>query len=497
MESGSKAENTASDYTVSDEALRLKEVGNKLLRQGKLEEAIKAYSDIISIEPNYHIGYSNRSAAHMHANEFQKAYEDARKCVELAPDFDKGYSRLAAALMRLQRYDTAVFAVLRGLAVNSSNEILKELLEKLTSNLANKFLLGTWHGKTGKGLEQQMEFREGNILKLNLLHRYTWAQYSLYVPGSDGPVNYEMLSSGQLPPINIDVYPNEPGNPMPLPPIPHILRIYRRDLNVNPTVNYSIYDASLQEGDEEYRGFDLDAESEGNQFAYRIAICSPESFEQRPTTFSHDSTCVLRPLKPGEDPMGKCVPKETLEKSFDDQMLAYCNELMQCMPTEKLVTPDQTMQEAEVKDAMERYLTAQQKLCDMFKRYPDVVCETIELAIKSPTAAECRFSNPNTAVATFQECLSAIKKYNMSCLQFTFDKDDVQPDWVTQLEQQRLKGKETTNTKRSNDKGKIANSKGNETGNKYGLSAKTAFFTIAAVSCATLIGVMIYKKRTQ
>jgi stress-induced-phosphoprotein 1 len=42
--------------------------------------------------------YSNRSACYASLKDFQKALDDANKCVEIAPTWSKGYGRKGAAL---------------------------------------------------------------------------------------------------------------------------------------------------------------------------------------------------------------------------------------------------------------------------------------------------------------------------------------------------------------------------------------------------------------
>lgn len=48
----------------------------------------------ITIDPDNHVLYSNRSAAYLKSDSKSKALWDAQKCVELQPEWAKGYSRL-------------------------------------------------------------------------------------------------------------------------------------------------------------------------------------------------------------------------------------------------------------------------------------------------------------------------------------------------------------------------------------------------------------------
>lgn len=52
----------------------------------------------IELDPSNHVLYSNRSASYASIKDFNKALEDANKCVELSPGWSKGYGRKGAAL---------------------------------------------------------------------------------------------------------------------------------------------------------------------------------------------------------------------------------------------------------------------------------------------------------------------------------------------------------------------------------------------------------------
>lgn len=107
---------------MADEA---KAAGNKAFSAGNYEEAIKCFSDAISLAPDNHVLYSNRSASYASLHEYEKALEDARKTVELQPDWPKGYSRLGAAYLGQGKAADAAAAYKQGLEKDPSNEALK------------------------------------------------------------------------------------------------------------------------------------------------------------------------------------------------------------------------------------------------------------------------------------------------------------------------------------------------------------------------------------
>jgi stress-induced-phosphoprotein 1 len=95
------------------DALKVK--GNEALNEGKFGEAVNFYSEAITLDPTNHVLYSNRSAAHAKAEEWDDALKDADKTVELNPSWARGYSRKGAALHGLAMFDEAITAYKKGL----------------------------------------------------------------------------------------------------------------------------------------------------------------------------------------------------------------------------------------------------------------------------------------------------------------------------------------------------------------------------------------------
>ncbi|MED6106862.1 DNA binding protein [Stylosanthes scabra] len=107
---------------MADEA---KAKGNAAFSSGDYAAAIRHFSDAISLSPDNHVLYSNRSAAYASLQKYSEALADAKKTVDLKPDWSKGYSRLGAAHLGLSQYDDAVAAYRKGLEIDPNNEPLK------------------------------------------------------------------------------------------------------------------------------------------------------------------------------------------------------------------------------------------------------------------------------------------------------------------------------------------------------------------------------------
>ena len=67
----------------------MKKQGNEAVGKGKLQEAIKLYTEAIELDPENHVLFSNRSAAFAKQNKFTEALKDAEKTVELNPEWPK------------------------------------------------------------------------------------------------------------------------------------------------------------------------------------------------------------------------------------------------------------------------------------------------------------------------------------------------------------------------------------------------------------------------
>lgn len=98
-------------------AASFKEQGNQFLQAKQYDEAIKAYTEAINLDPTDHVFFSNRSAAYLSKGDAQNALADGQRCVDLKKDWAKGYSRKAAALHALKKYDEAAKVYRDGLAI--------------------------------------------------------------------------------------------------------------------------------------------------------------------------------------------------------------------------------------------------------------------------------------------------------------------------------------------------------------------------------------------
>lgn len=107
----------------AEQAQAFKTEGNAAFKEGNFDAAIQHYTQAISLDPDNHVFYSNRSATYLAKKDAKsKALKDAQKCVSLKPDWVKGYNRLGAAERALTRYAAAIETYNKGLKLDPSNK---------------------------------------------------------------------------------------------------------------------------------------------------------------------------------------------------------------------------------------------------------------------------------------------------------------------------------------------------------------------------------------
>ena len=126
------------------------ELGNKYYEEGKYEDAIKVYTELLKSDPENYLLLSNRSLVYIKLEDFKKAVDDAVKSTKLKPSYAKSWGRLGASLYGMNDLDRSLVAYnkaneLEPLEIYQEmiNQINKETLLKennlLTEDNLNKF----------------------------------------------------------------------------------------------------------------------------------------------------------------------------------------------------------------------------------------------------------------------------------------------------------------------------------------------------------------------
>ncbi|KAI1704561.1 tetratricopeptide repeat domain-containing protein [Ditylenchus destructor] len=110
-----------------EQANKLKEEGNELVKAMKLDEAIQKYNEAIKLnrDPIY---FCNRAAAYCRMEQYDLAIQDCRTALALDPNYAKAYGRMGVALSCQNRYDQAVEAYKKALEIDPNNESYKQNL---------------------------------------------------------------------------------------------------------------------------------------------------------------------------------------------------------------------------------------------------------------------------------------------------------------------------------------------------------------------------------
>mmetsp|Transcript_68106 Transcript_68106/g.197378 ORF Transcript_68106/g.197378 Transcript_68106/m.197378 type:complete len:435 (-) Transcript_68106:80-1384(-) len=305
----------------------LRERGNEAFNAREYEQAIAAYTESLSLDPQQHLCYSNRSAAHMKLGNAEEALRDAQRCVELAPAFPKGYSRQAAALQALKRWEEAVEVCERGI-VSAPDENLRKMLGEVRNRHFRERMQGTWNGRVSEalgGYDQEMEFMDGGKVRVGVLGRSIVGSY--WLDCSHMPHHLSI----QVP------VPDMPGVPPP-PPVPYIVRLDGDDLH----------------------------------------LCCAYMTMERPTSFDGPGFCLMkRGAATAED---DSAGLDSL--SEDEKMLACTRELTSALPGTKLEEPKNTDSDDVARDKLMAQVRFESSMFALQKRFGEDLMKQVLAAAK-------------------------------------------------------------------------------------------------------------------
>lgn len=116
----------------------MKEKGNAALAAENFAEAVKCYTHAISLDPQNYVLYSNRSAAHAKAGNYEASLEDANQTIKINPTWSRGYSRKGSALAFIGRMEEAIEAYKEGLKLDPGNQQLAASLEQVMDQVTKR-----------------------------------------------------------------------------------------------------------------------------------------------------------------------------------------------------------------------------------------------------------------------------------------------------------------------------------------------------------------------
>lgn len=98
-----------------------REKGKEFYESKNYKKAVEYFSLALRDYPlkDLEMIYSNRSAAYMELEEYEKALKDAQSTIIHSPEWSKGYYRKGEALMKMERYREAQEAYTQALKLVS------------------------------------------------------------------------------------------------------------------------------------------------------------------------------------------------------------------------------------------------------------------------------------------------------------------------------------------------------------------------------------------
>ncbi|XP_034836198.1 small glutamine-rich tetratricopeptide repeat-containing protein alpha-like [Maniola hyperantus] len=121
-----------------DEAERLKNEGNELMKADRYREALAKYSRAIELDPRNSVYFCNRAAAHFKMGAHESAVADCTAALALQPNYGKAHGRLGIALTALDRHAEARAAFARASQLEPDNESYKQNLRLADERLSSR-----------------------------------------------------------------------------------------------------------------------------------------------------------------------------------------------------------------------------------------------------------------------------------------------------------------------------------------------------------------------
>jgi len=109
------------------EARRLE--GNEAFRANDFLQAAVIYTEAIGMCLDLHLAWANRAQCFLQTGQSEKAFEDATRCTELAPDYAKGWFRKGMALHALRRFGEAIPAFTQAERLDPKNTQIPDAIK--------------------------------------------------------------------------------------------------------------------------------------------------------------------------------------------------------------------------------------------------------------------------------------------------------------------------------------------------------------------------------
>ncbi|XP_023619380.1 sperm-associated antigen 1 [Myotis lucifugus] len=140
-------------------ATREKEKGNEAFKSGDYEEAVKYYTRSISVLPTA-AAYNNRAQAELKLQNWNSAFQDCEKVLELEPGNVKALLRRATTFKHQNKLQDAMEDLHQVLDAEPDNELAKKTLSEVERELKNSAPTSKTHTKGKRMVIQEVENSE-------------------------------------------------------------------------------------------------------------------------------------------------------------------------------------------------------------------------------------------------------------------------------------------------------------------------------------------------
>jgi len=123
------------DYINPEIAAQEKEKGNTLVKDGKFVEAKAVYDEAIKRNPKDHTLYSNRALCYSKLMEWPAAKADCDKALELCPNFVRALERRGNCYVMLKEMTKAMADFRKGLELDPENKVCREGLQRVEMSM--------------------------------------------------------------------------------------------------------------------------------------------------------------------------------------------------------------------------------------------------------------------------------------------------------------------------------------------------------------------------
>ncbi|XP_054446038.1 sperm-associated antigen 1 [Pteronotus mesoamericanus] len=140
-------------------ATREKEKGNEAFNSGDYEEAVKYYTRSLSVLPTV-VAYNNRAQAELKLQNWNSAFQDCEKVLELEPGNVKALLRRATTYKHQNKLQEAIEDLSKVLDIEPDNELAKKTLSEVERDLKNSAPASKTQTKGKRMVIQEVENSE-------------------------------------------------------------------------------------------------------------------------------------------------------------------------------------------------------------------------------------------------------------------------------------------------------------------------------------------------